>query len=75
MIMTDQELTEVSNKIDAFIVENILEKGMTINEFNGVMMARMMIMNSEVNNVEGFLNLLEVMKEDQYHKPIDSSLQ
>ena len=73
--MTDQELTEVSNKIDAFIVENILEKGMTINEFNGVMMARMMIMNSEVNNVEGFLKLLEVMKEDQYHKPIDSSLQ
>ena len=73
--MTDQELTEVSNKIDTFIVENILEKGMTINEFNGVMMARMMIMNSEVNNVEGFLKLLEVMKEDQYHKPIDNSLQ
>ena len=73
--MTDQELTEVSNKIDTFIVENILEKGMTINEFNGVIMARMMIMNSEVNNVEGFLKLLEVMKEDQYHKPIDNSLQ
>ena len=73
--MTDQELTEVSNKIDTFIVENILEKGMTINEFNGVMMARMMIMNSEVNNVEGFLKLLEIMKEDQYHKPIDNSLQ
>jgi phosphoribosylamine-glycine ligase len=73
--MTDKELTEVSNQIDSFIVNNIMEKGMTINEFNGVMMARMMIMNSEVNNVEGFLKLLEIMKEDQYHKPIDSALQ
>jgi phosphoribosylamine-glycine ligase len=73
--MTNEELTEVSNQIDSFIVNNIMEKGMTINEFNGVMMARMMIMNSEVNNVEGFLKLLEIMKEDQYHKPIDSALQ
>jgi phosphoribosylamine-glycine ligase len=73
--MTDKELTEVSNQIDSFIVNNIMEKGMTINEFNGVMMARMMIMNSEVNNVEGFLKLLEIVKEDQYHKPIDSALQ
>jgi phosphoribosylamine-glycine ligase len=73
--MTDKELTEVSNQIDSFIVNNIMEKGMTINEFNGVMMARMMIMNSEVNNVEGFLKLLEIMKEDQYHKPIASALQ
>jgi phosphoribosylamine-glycine ligase len=73
--MTDEELTEVSNQIDSFIVNNIMEKGMTINEFNGVMMARMMIMNSEVNNVEGFLKLLEIMKEDQYHKPIASALQ
>ena len=73
--MTDKELTEVSNQIDSFIVNNIMEKGMTINEFNGVMMARMMIMNSEVNNVEGFLKLLEIMKEDQYHKPIASVLQ
>ena len=73
--MTNEELTEVSNQIDSFIVNNIMEKGMTINEFNGVMMARMMIMNSEVNNVEGFLKLLEIVKEDQYHKPIDSALQ
>ena len=73
--MTNEELTEVSNQIDSFIVNNIMEKGMTINEFNGVMMARMMIMNSEVNNVEGFLKLLEIMKEDQYHKPIASALQ
>ena len=73
--MTNEELTEVSNQIDQFIVNSIMKRGMTINEFNGVMMARMMIMNSEVNNVEGFLNLLEIMKEDQYHKPIDSSLQ
>lgn len=73
--MTDGELIEVSNKIDKFIVDSIMAKGMTINQFNGIMMARMMIMNTEVNNVEGFLQLLEVMKEDQYHKPIDTSLQ
>jgi hypothetical protein len=74
-MMTNEELMEVSNQIDQFIVSNIMEKGMTINEFNGVMMSRMMIMNSEVNNVEGFLQLLEVMKEDQYHKPIETSIQ
>jgi L-cysteine desulfidase len=74
-MMTNEELLEVSDRIDNFIVDNILKNGMSVDEFNGVMMARMMIMNSEVNNVEGFLQLLEVMKEDQYHKPIGSSIQ
>jgi hypothetical protein len=73
--MTDQELNDLSKEVDNFIADFILDNKISIDVFNGVMMARMMILNSEVKNIEGFLQLLEVMKEEQYHRPPEISLQ
>jgi CRISPR/Cas system-associated endonuclease Cas1 len=61
--MNDEKLMEISKSVDNFILQCILDNQMTINTFNGLIMARLMIMNMEVKNADNFLQLLETVKE------------
>lgn len=56
--MDDKELFELAEDIDNFFNKTILEKELSVNGFNGVMLARMVRLNQACDNMENFTNLL-----------------
>ena len=56
--MDDKELFELAEDIDNFFNKTILEKELSVNGFNGVMLARMVRLNQACDNTENFIKLL-----------------
>jgi hypothetical protein len=63
--ITDEKLIELSRKVDSVIVE-CLKEGLSINATNGVVMARLMLTNRELMNVEGLLDFIGDITKDGY---------
>ena len=69
--MDDKQLFELAENIDNFFNKTILEGELSVNGFNGVMLARIVRLNQACDNMENFHKLLrditdgELAKEDE----------
>jgi hypothetical protein len=57
--MTDEELFEAAGLVDVFLSSLVRRYDMSIEQLNGVMNARLLVMNEENGNVDDYLNFLE----------------
>jgi hypothetical protein len=56
--MDDKQLFELAENIDNFFNKTILEGELSVNGFNGVMLARIVRLNQACDNMENFIKLL-----------------
>jgi hypothetical protein len=72
--VTDEKLLELSKKIDLVIVD-CLKEGLSINATNGVVLARLMVINCELMNQNGLLDFIRDITKDDYPVSFGRSLQ
>lgn len=54
----EQQLVEISHSVDEFYTNHALKYAMDLNKLNAIMLARLMRLNMEVGNEEGFKKLM-----------------
>ena len=54
----EQKLVDISRDVDNFYTEKALEYGVDLNKLNAIILARLMRLNMEVGNEEGFKKLM-----------------
>ena len=54
----EQKLIDISRDVDNFYTEKALEYGVDLNKLNAIILARLMRLNMEVGNEEGFKRLM-----------------
>ena len=54
----EQKLVDISRDVDNFYTEKALQYSVDLNKLNAIMLARLMRLNMEVGNEEGFKRLM-----------------
>ena len=54
----EQKLIDISRDVDNFYTEKALQYSVDLNKLNAIMLARLMRLNMEVGNEEGFKRLM-----------------
>ena len=54
----EQKLVDISRDVDNFYTEKALQYSVDLNKLNAIMLARLMRLNMEVGNEEGFKKLM-----------------
>jgi hypothetical protein len=64
----DDEIIEAAVKLDDFLLE-LVEQGFGPNAINGIVLARLMILNRETDNESDFYSFLTTMQSDRSLTP------
>lgn len=64
----DDEIIEAAVKLDDFLLE-LVEQGFGPNAINGIVLARLMILNRETDNESDFYKFLTTMQSDRSLTP------
>jgi hypothetical protein len=64
----DDEIIEAAVKLDDFLLE-LVEQGFGVNAINGIVLARLMILNRETNNEMDFYSFLTTVQTDRNLTP------
>jgi hypothetical protein len=62
-MLTDEKLLEVSVKVDKFLLDIVQEYEMPALALSAVMLARLMLINNEVQSTDDFKKLMSVVSE------------
>jgi hypothetical protein len=62
-MLTDEKLLEVSVKVDKFLLDIVQEYEMPALALSAVMLARLMLINNEVQSTDDFKKLMGVVSE------------
>ena len=63
--ITDENLLELSRKVDSVIVD-CLKEGLSMSATNGVVLARLMVTNRDLNNEDNFLDFIHGITKDDW---------
>lgn len=64
----DDEIIEAAVKLDDFLLE-LVEQGFGVNAINGIVLARLMILNRETDNEMDFYSFLTTVQSDRNLTP------
>lgn len=64
----DDEIIEAAVKLDEFLLE-LVKQGFGVNAINGIVLARLMMLNRETDNETDFYTFLATVNRDRHTSP------
>lgn len=67
-IISNDEIIEAAVKLDDYLLE-LIDQGFGTNAINGIVLARLMMLNKETDNENDFYNFLTTVNTERYAAP------